>query len=222
METSVMQKPEFKQIEKEANNLQVKSDKIQIVDDQTRQEAAKHLVVCSTYIARMEPVIDRPRSIAYEAYLEIQNWKKGVMDRIIGPKETIAAKIGAWDFSIQEKRREEARRDEEKARARAQAERVAEIAAARKAKDDEAVKALKDAPVIVVPTAPKTQEPTKVQGVSTRFEWRLESVFNPAALPREFLMPDERAIKARIKSLGGSHGIPGVKAVQVPIVSGRA
>ncbi len=28
-------------------------------------------------------------------------------------------------------------------------------------------------------------------------------------------------IKDRIKRLGGAHGIPGVKAVQVPIVSGR-
>ena len=164
----------------------------------------------------------KPHGGSLDASEEIQKWRKDLIARFTGPKKTIAAKIGAYDFEIQEKRRKEAAAAQAKADKEAAERRAEEIAAAKKARDKEAVEALKAAPIVSVPVAPKTQEPTKVEGVSTRFEWRLESIFNPAALPREFLMPDERMIKARIKSLGGAHGIPGVKAVQVPIVSGRS
>lgn len=221
MDTAVINKPEYKQIEKEANALQVKSEKIVIVDDLSRQEAAEHLKTCSAYMDRMEPIVDHPRKVAYSAYEEIRRWKDDLISRIKGPKTTISKKIGEWDLKIEEKRLREASIAEAKAREEAEKNRQAEIRAARKAKDAEAVQALKRAPVVVAPVVPKTAAPTRVEGVSTRFEWKLESIFNPSAVPCEFHEISERKIKERIKSLGGAHGIPGVKAVRVPIVSGR-
>lgn len=218
----VSTRPEFQKIEAEGNELQARADSIEIVDDETRSLAANELKAISIRVTQVEALTESPWRSALNAYEEIQKWRKDLIARFTNPKKTIAAKIGSWDLKIEEKRRQEAAKAEEKARKEAQAKRDAEIAAAKAAKDKEAVKALKEAPLIVQPAAPKTQAPSKVSGVSTRFEWRLDVIFNPSALPREFLCPDEAVIKARIKSLGGNHGIPGVKAIQVPVTSGRA
>lgn len=221
METMTITKPEDKQIIERTNKLQRRADAIQITDDESRTEAANFLKECAEYADQLTPIVDPPWRIALDAYEKIQKWRKDLVDLVKKPKTTTAAKIGAYDFTIEEKRRREAAIAEAKARKQAEEDRAAEIAAAKAAKDKEAVKALKEAPLVVAPIAPKTQAPSKVQGVSTRFEWKLDCIFNPSALPREFLIADESKIKARIKSLGGNHGIPGVKAVQVPVVSGR-
>lgn len=221
MTTEMMEKPEFKKIEEKANALQVKADAIEIVDDESRRQAGEFLIEINTQLKVFQPIIDEPWRIAKDAKDRVQKWRDGLLARFMGPKQVTASKIGDYDMRIAEKRRKEAAALEEKARKQAQDARDAEIAAAKAAKDKEAVKALKEAPLFVQPAAPKTQAPSKVEGVSTRFEWKLDVIFNPSALPREFLMPDEKIIKARIKAMGSAHGIPGVRAVQVPIVSGR-
>lgn len=221
MPTVTIATPDDKQIVARTSRLQSRADAIEVTDDESRTEAANLLKECAAYADQLAPVVDPPWRIALDAYEKIQQWRKDIMDRVTKPKKTVAAKIGAYDFAVEEKRRREAAIAEAKARADAEKKRQAEIAAAKAAKDREAVKALQNAPLVVTPAAPRTQAPTKIPGVSTRMEWKLDVIFNPAALPREFLVPDVGAIKARIKSLGANHGIPGVKAVQVPITSGR-
>jgi hypothetical protein len=218
---AIATKPEYKKIEAEGNALQVKANAIQIIDDDTRIEAAEALKSINIRVAQVEALTESPWRSALTAYEEVQAWRKDLIARFTGPKKTVASKIGEYDMKIAEKRRKEAEAAEAKARAEAEEQRRKEIEAARKAKDKEAMQALKEAPLVIAPAAPKTQEPTKVQGVSSRFEWRLKSIFNASAVPCEFHEISERKIKERIKSLGGGHGIPGVSAEQVPIVSGR-
>jgi len=213
--------PEYQKIEKEGNILQAKADALVIVDDESRTQAAEELKRVSLRVSQVEQLTESPWRSALNAYEEVQQWRKNLIARFTGPKKTYAAKIGEWDMKIAEKRRKEAELAEAKARALAEEQRRKEIEAAKKAKDKEAVAALKEAPLDIKPASPKTQAPTKVDGVSTRFEWKLDVIFNPNMLPREFLCPDEKKIKDRIKALGGAHGIPGVKAIQVPITSGR-
>lgn len=232
METEMIEKPEFKKIEQEGTALQIKADAIVIVDDATRKEAAEFLKMLTLRETQVELLTEEPWRAALAGYEKIQQWRKGLIARFTNPKKTVKERIGQYDWNIAEKKRKEDALAEVKARAAAQKARDAEIAAAKKSKDAEAVEALKQAPLVVAPIASKTQAPAKVEGVSTRFEWKLESIFNAMAIPLEYhtivQKPDGTYIcrcvdnvKARIKSLQGAHGIPGVKAVQVPIVSGR-
>lgn len=228
----IIEKPEFKKLAQEGVELQTRANEIKIVDDTSRAEAAEFLKHLALRTTQVESLTEDPWRIALNAYEGIQQWRKGLILKFSGPKKTVAGLIGEWDLKIQEKRRKEAAVLEEKARKEAEEKRRKEIEAARKAKDKEAVEALKAAPIVVAPAAPRTQEPTKVEGVSSRFEWKLDVIFNPAAVPLAYhtivIGSDGEQkctcvtnIKNRIKSLGGAHGIPGVKAKQVPIVSGR-
>lgn len=221
MPSELVANPEYKKIEQEGSALQVRADSIQIVDDMTRTDAAEALKGVNLRVNQVQALTETPWRSALTAYEEVQQWRKDLIARFTGPKQIISAKIGAYDMKIAEKRRKEAEAAEAKARKQAEEARAAEIAAAKKAKDKEAVKALQEAPLVVAPAAPKTQEPTKVQGVSSRFEWKLDVIFSPQSVPREYCEPSEKIIKERIKRLGGAHGIPGVRAIQVPIVSGR-
>lgn len=211
--------PEYKKIEQEGSALEIKAASIQIVDDGTRIDAAEALKGVSVRVTQVEALTEPPWRSALTAYEEVQQWRKDLIARFVGPKKAIAAKIGAYDMMVADRRRKEAEKAEAEDRKRAEEVRAAEIAAAKKAKDKDAVKALRSAPLDVMPTAPTTQEPTKA-GVSSRFEWKLEVIFSPSSVPREYCEPSEKIIKERIKRLGGAHGIPGVRAIQVPIVRG--
>jgi len=57
---------------------------------------------------------------------------------------------------------------------------------------------------VVLPTVPT------FAGISTRELWDFEIV-DPAQLPREYLMPDEKAIRGVVKAMKGKTAIPGVR-----------
>lgn len=59
-------------------------------------------------------------------------------------------------------------------------------------------------PVEVVSAAPK------VDGAGLRKNWTFE-ITDPAAVPREFLMPDEMKIRKYVKAMEGETKIPGVR-----------
>lgn len=217
----LMEKPEFREAEQEGSELQLKAEAFIIIDDATRTEAAEELKRISLRVSQVEALTESPWRSALESYEAVQKWRRDLIARFLGPKKTYAKKIGDWDLAIEQKRRIEAAKAEEKARKDAEDVRRAEIAAAKKAGDKAAAKELQQAPIIPAAPVIKTPAPTKVGGVSTRFKWVLDVVYNPTIVPDEFWVIDESKIQDRIKSLGKNHGIPGVRAKEVPITSGR-
>lgn len=117
---------------------------------------------------------------------------------------------------IERKRAEEARKADIKAREEAERKRKAEIEAAKKQGDKEAARNLARAPLSVAATAPKTQEPPKVAGMSVRKIWDFQ--LDPDKLPRRYLIPDTVAIRKVVNALGANHGIPGVTAFQKEVL----
>lgn len=72
---------------------------------------------------------------------------------------------------------------------------------------------------VTVPIVPAT--PVKAPGLSTRERWVFR-ITDPAKLPREYLMPDESAIRAVVNGLKGNTRIPGVEVYRDDTVTGRA
>jgi hypothetical protein len=60
-------------------------------------------------------------------------------------------------------------------------------------------------PVILPETTPK------VEGISGRQVWKFR-IINPALIPREYLIPDERKIGQIVRAMKGETRIPGVEA----------
>lgn len=72
-----------------------------------------------------------------------------------------------------------------------------------------------DIPIIATaPTAPA------VQGASVRTVWRWR-VVDISAVPREYMLIDERKIGALVKNLKAKHGIPGIEAFEESVVAVR-
>lgn len=141
-----------------------------------------------------------------------------------------AARARAEAEAAERRRQEQARIERERIEAEARAGQArdemarieAELAqeeAERKA-SELAVAPLEVQEVAVPQIAMPPTETPKLQGVSTRQVWRFR-IANAGMIPREYLMPDEKAIAARVRARGMLHGIEGVVAFPEDVVSVR-
>ena len=210
-----------KDIEQEGMNLEAQAAALVIRNDADYQLAGKCFTELKAKLKDAEPPLEEQVSRTHKTWRETRAWADKILDPWKNAYKTYGVKIGEWDMKVRLKRRKEEEAAEAKADAEARAKWDAEIAEAKKRNDKEAVAELKAAPIVAAPIAIKTQEPTKVQGLNTRYAWVLDRITNPTIVPDEFWVIDEKLIKDRIKSLGKNHGIPGVVAKEVPITSGR-
>ena len=67
---------------------------------------------------------------------------------------------------------------------------------------------------VIAPVVPETP---KVEGITTRQDWDFE-IINPNEVPRDFCIPDEKAIRAFIKATKGTKPIAGVKIFEKTII----
>ena len=74
--------------------------------------------------------------------------------------------------------------------------------------------ARKEAELQPVPDIPA---PAKAEGVSLRENWTFEIV-DESLIPREYLIPDEVKIRKVVVALKDKTNIPGVKAINRPII----
>lgn len=168
--------------------------------------------------------------------------KKRIMDLFRGPQlklaaaeETIKKAIGV--YQTEERRKAEELRKAAEEVARKERERLAEEArqaaeaakAAAAAGDEEAAaQASMQAAVlaaeaeVVEHLAPAVVEaPVKLAGVSTRTDWDFE-ITDEAAIPREFLVVDDKKIRAYVKAMKSDAKIPGVRVFTKETIAARA
>lgn len=65
--------------------------------------------------------------------------------------------------------------------------------------------------------APVVAEVPKVEGIATRKDWDFE-IINPNEVPRDFCIPDEKAIRGFVKATKGTKPIAGIKIFEKTIV----
>lgn len=107
----------------------------------------------------------------------------------------------------------EQRRLQAEADAKAEAERKRALAAAAKLKTDDLREArIEEAETIVAPVVQVAAAVPETKLAMT-VTWGFEIV-NAAAIPREYMMPDEKKIGAVVRGTKGTIEIPGVKAVR--------
>lgn len=141
--------------------------------------------------------------------------KKAIMDFFRGPEEKLArAEAGikramlTYSEAEEKKRREAQARAEEAARKERERLEAQAAKAAAAGKVEKAAILEQAAAATVAPIA--VPEPAKVAGVSMREVWKFE-VVDPAAVPREFLVVDEKKIGAIVKALKGDTNIAGIR-----------
>lgn len=145
----------------------------------------------------------------------LEHEKKGIIAFF---RERITSKLDDYERSLKrmivgyQQEQERIRREQQRIaeeQARKERERLAKRAAAAEAKGqaEKAEQLQEQAQTVVAPVAPP---PPKVSGISSREVWRFE-VVDPEAIPRTYLVPDDKKIGQVVRALKGDAEIPGVR-----------
>ena len=110
----------------------------------------------------------------------------------------------------EQQRKLEAEAEKKRKEAEAKAQQFTE-----KGNEKKAQEWLERAETIVAPVIETA--PPKVEGIATRKDWDIE-IISPNIVPREFCIPDEKAIRGYVKATKGTMEIPGVKIIPKTII----
>lgn len=195
-----------------------KVKKLKVVDEKTFKEGGDLLTAIRAQRLTFEPGMDKKCEEAHGIHRFMTQLRAKALAPYLEGEQEVKRGLGNYQFQQEEKRREEAARLARKAQIEAEEKRKVEIEAARRAKDAEAVRELKAAPIIPEVPMPKTQEPPKLPGTSFRTIWKFKIV-EESKIPRSYLMPNETAIGATVRALGDKSAIPGITVYREQVVS---
>lgn len=185
---------------------------IAVLDEADYKLAAAKRKQCRELVAKLEET----RKI-YTAPLDAEKKNRmAFFAKLAAPLEEaskeLMCELGKYDREQERKRAEEQRKLEAVIRAKAKADaEAAALIAIKQGKEELAERVLERAaaePVAVPQLAPA--KPIAGTGMSYRDEWRAE-VVSPEQIPREFLMPDEKKIRAIVRETKGNLRILGVR-----------
>jgi len=170
-----------------------------------------------------------------EAKSRIMELFRAPIDTLQKAEAAIKGSILDWNRREQERINAERRKHEEEQRKlRAAALETEQLAKAEAAKliavgktaeaeliVEEAAAERSDAEFIAAMTTPITSAPAKLAGTGIRKDWDFEIV-NEKKIPREFLMIDEKKIRAFVKAMKNEARIEGVRVFERESVTARA
>ncbi len=172
------------------------------------------------YVAKPQELIDMMNGDFYKLYKKPAGG--AAPGGILGKLESIYKRLLlAWDQAERKRIADEEARLREEARKKEEAERAkllkrAETAEA-KGKEDKADELRQQAAEVSVP-APALAPAQRAVGIQVRKSWDFE-ITDAAAIPREYLIVNETAIRKVVGALKGETKIPGIRAFEKETVA---
>lgn len=161
-----------------------------------------------------DPIVDA----AFKAHKKACEQRSKYFDPLAKAQKEVKRLMGVWEAEreaerqAEQKRLEEIARKEEEERRLQEAIEAEEQAKANGATEQEAAQeaeAIINEPVYVAPVVLPKETP-KVKGLSFRTVWKFR-ITNLDAIPRQYMIPDEKAIGAIVRSSQGRIRIAGVE-----------
>ena len=179
-------------IEEQEKDLEVIAKK-DITDQGTYDRAAEAVRSVKGLLKEIDETFNEMIQKAHELHKTALAKKAKYADPLKAMEKTLKSKMTKW-IAEQE---------------RIRAEEEARIRAAR-AKEEEELRlmGITDAPVEAV----KVEE-VKTSGITYQTRWDYE-IEDPALIPREYLIPDEKKIGALVRAMKDTTNIPGIKVIQ--------
>jgi hypothetical protein len=189
---------------------------ITITSDAQFVEVAERRKAIRQFVARVESFFAPLKSKAQAAHKALCDSER----QHIAPAQADMAHcdraLRVWEAAQEQARREEQRRLEAQARHEAETRALAEAAQLEReaaatgdvallAEAEALISEPVDAPVIILPKATPS-----VAGLSYREVWQYE-VTDDAAIPREYLVRDDKKLGAVVRAMKGAAKIPGVR-----------
>lgn len=183
------------------------------------QDAAELLRGIKTVRARISDLLDESIKKAHEAHKVVLDAKRRAESPLAVAEMTIKRKLSDWTTEQERVRRQEEARLRELARREEEEARLREAEALENAGETEQAEQVISAPIVTpIVVLPKAVPP--MEGVSTRKTWKFR-VVDEKAIPRAYLMVDEKAIRCVVRSLGDKTSIPGVEVYAEDVIAAR-
>ncbi len=214
------------QTERAVVNIAEAARSIEVVDKASADKASELIVAGKKLIKAIKEYFEPMKKAADESKRRILETERQELSKIEPIVSELSTKVSRWLADEERRRREaeEAKRRAEMERLRLEAELEAKAREAERIKNESERRlvedriidevARKEAELQPVPDIPA---PAKAEGVSLRENWTFEIV-DESLIPREYLIPDEVKIRKVVVALKDKTNIPGVKAINRPII----
>ncbi len=218
--TAVIEAPSNNWDEQQALTMVERAKAIVVSNVEQRTMAAEIGRVVAGLYKEAEEFFKPMKQAAAKAHKEICTKENTILEPLEQAKQYLSRQIGSFDLRMEQERRAEEARLQEEARKQAEAEaaRLAQenaIADAITLEQDGdvagalAVLAHPEPVEVYVPPVVVQREIPKTQGVSGAVDWKFKIV-NEALIPREYLMVDEKKLRAIVRAMKDKTNIPGV------------
>jgi hypothetical protein len=172
-------------------------------------------------IKRRQKVIDDrlepEKKKAYVAYMAWNDLIKELKAPLLAREAFDKKEMSAWEQEQKRIRREEEKRLQEEARKREEEARLQAAIEAEAHGQKEEAEAIIEQPAYVPPVVLPKSTP-KVSGISYRDNWAFR-ITDPNKIPREYMVPNETAIRKVVSALKDKANIPGIEAYNERIVA---
>lgn len=221
---------ETEKIQAQTLTLVERAKAVKILTHEDYAAAGEFLIILKKSIKEVEETFKEPKSLAAATHKSIC----AAETRHLGPRKEAVSLVGRVmsDYLILEERR---KREEE-----AKAKKIADAQAeeAKKALEEERLNtaatldamghkeeamSILEEPIIAPPVAapvPTFAAPPVAAGVSARKKYRAV-ITDPNAIPRQYLIPNDKQIQKVVDAMGLQANIPGVSVREEMIMSGR-
>lgn len=218
MSTAVVTDP---QLQTEALSTVQRATGLTVTNLETRALAADLGRGIAGLYKRAEEWFSPMKSAAARAHKEICTKENEVLTPLKEAKQYLSAQIGTFDQEQEKERKSEERRLQEEARLQAIAESAQrsqdiaiadaiELEAQGDTKGADAVLANPVPQEVYVPPVVIPRAVPKAAGVSSVQNWTFR-ITNADQIPREYMIPDEKAIRGVVKSMKNKTNIPGIE-----------
>jgi hypothetical protein len=188
---------------------QVGMKDLAVVDKETLVEAIAFGREVKFRAARIEARLDKILKPLNESRNSLLELKRSSLAPFMAWDKEIKTACIAYNTKREEEAAESKRKADAEALKLAEDSRLAHAAQVEQTQGRDAATVLLDQPVIPVPTQ-KSAEPPKTAGAMFTTRWKHE-VVDPALVPREWLMVDDRALAAYATSRKDQAVVPGVR-----------
>lgn len=207
-------------LESRANVYRERAGAIEIANDDEYEAAAKFLKEVKSLDKEVETFFKPHVAAAHKAHKQLKEAENAVRDPLKKALDIVGRKAGMYQAELERQR---------------QLEREMLLAEQKRAMDEAAIQLAEglaengqiEAAEGVLNQAAKLQPEVncesiapKVRGTAVLETWKFEIV-DAAAIPREYLCPDEAKIGAMVRTCKGGTNIPGVRAFSETKVSAR-
>lgn len=217
-------------VSRKSQSLTEQASTLAVIDADTQIEASEALKAIAAMRKEISDTFKPMKDAAFKAHRTICQQEKTLDDPLAQAEATLKSRIGHFVGEQQRLAREaeEAARAEERRRADAEAAQFAQEQALEQAIDLEArgntvaAEAVLANPAPVAPRyvapAPVAPAVAQVKGVSTRTDWDFR-ITDISQIPRDYLLPNETAIRNLGKNTQGRAKVPGVEFFPKTVVA---